>query len=317
MLRIGILGYGNLGKAVEMTAKHREDIKVEGIFSRRKDVMGVYAPMYHTDSLSDFEGRIDVMIVCCGSSRDTPDILPPLAKRFNTVDTYDNHKKMSEYKQRVHRSAASTNHTSVIAFGWDPGLMSLMRLYLCRFIPNSYLNTFWGRGVSQGHTEALKSIDGVIDAIEYTVPREDALTLASLVGHTLDDTDRHRRVCYIACEKGKEDSISDEVLSMPDYFSGYKTELHFVDKKDFLYHKSVKSHRGRIYALGSSGKYRENKHSAMLDLEIGSNPEFTAHIALLGAEVCHALALKARYGAFSVFDIPPSILFSDNESVYL
>ncbi len=194
-------------------------------------------------------------------------------------------------------------------------MLSIIRLYLGILMPNSCVNTFWGRGVSQGHSEALRRINGVIDAVEYTVPREDALTLASLVGHKLDDVDRHRRVCYILAEKGKEDFIREEVLGMPNYFKGYETEIHFVDRADFEYHTVCKSHRGRVYTLSSSGIYRENKHSAFFDIELGSNPELTAYTALVGARACMRLARSEHYGAYTIFDIAPSVLL-DNEASY-
>jgi len=182
-----------------------------------------------------------------------------------------------------------------------------MRLYLGSFIPFCNPNTFWGRGVSQGHSEALSSIDGVKRAVQYTVPKDEALTLASLVGHPIDACDRHKRVCYISAEKNKEDSIMEEVLSMKNYFYGYETELHFVSELDPVFENRSMSHRGRIYALGSSGQYREHKHVAYFDLEIGSNPDLTAHIMLVGARVCNLLSQRGRYGAFSVFDLEPSL----------
>jgi diaminopimelate dehydrogenase len=181
-----------------------------------------------------------------------------------------------------------------------------MRLYFSSFLPNSSVNTFWGRGVSQGHSEALRRIDGVIDAVQYTVPREDALTLASLVSHPLSSAERHRRVCYIVAEKGKEDSITCEVLNMENYFADYEVELHFISAEKMRKYHGAMTHRGRIYALGMSGKYKEVKHSAYLDLDIGSNPDLTASIMLAGARAAHSLSLEKQNGAYTVFDIPPS-----------
>jgi diaminopimelate dehydrogenase len=183
-----------------------------------------------------------------------------------------------------------------------------MRALLSILIPHSAVNTFWGRGISQGHSEALRRIPGVLRAVEYTVPRSDALTLASLVCHKLEDTDRHTRVCYIAAEKGKEDSVKRQVLSMENYFLGYETEVHFIDESDPLFDVATLSHRGRIYAVGKSGVYGENKYSAFFDLELTSNPELTAHIALVGARVGHTLRNEKRYGAYTLLDLPLSVL---------
>lgn len=203
------------------------------------------------------------------------------------------------------KAARSSGHTSLVSVGWDPGFLSLIRLYAASFIPGASVNTFWGRGVSQGHSEAIRRIDGVKRAVQYTVPREDALTLAGLVSHPFSDTDRHKRVCYIVAEKEKEDLITSEILTMENYFSGYETEIRFISDEEFeKYHRS-ESHRGRVYALGSSGRYKEVKHSLYLDLDIGSNPDLTASIMLAGARAVHRLHRESRMGAYSIFDVEP------------
>ena len=307
-MRIGIAGYGNLGIALEIAAGHAKDVEVVGVFTRREArVVTRYAPVFSIEELSRFRGAIDVLAVCYGSSSDLPRCTPEFTEYFNTVDSYDNHNKIEIHKKNVGRIAESTRHTSLVSLGWDPGLLSLFRLYLGGFIPFCTPNTFWGRGVSQGHSEALSRIDGVRRAVQYTVPKDEALTLAGLVGHHIDEHDRHKRVCYIAAEKNKEDLITEEVLSMKNYFYGYETELRFVSENDPVFENRSMSHRGRIYALGSSGEYRENKHVAYFDLEIGSNPDLTAHIMLTGMRVCRLLAERGRYGAFTVFDLEPSL----------
>ncbi len=312
ILRVGIVGYGNLGSAVELLSGAREDVEIVGVFTRRDDVKTRGAPAFGFKELDSFKDNIDVLAVCHGSSQDVPRYVPELLRSFNTVDAYDCHLNIDKYKDDTDRAAKKHGHTAAISFGWDPGLLSVLRLYLDRFIPNSVVNTFWGRGVSQGHSEALRRIDGVVDAVEYTVPRPDAITLASLVSHPLDDVDRHKRVCYIVAEKGKEDFITNEVLSMQNYFYGYETELHFIDESDFKHHKTVHSHRGRIYALGSSGAFKENKHSALFDIDISSNPELTAHIMLEGAIACHKLFKNGKFGAFSILDIAPEMLIGED-----
>ena len=313
-MRIGIAGYGNLGKALERLAKDSPDVELKGIYTRRNknEIKTDGTPIYAVDELYYHTDEIDVLALCYGSSQDLPRLTPKLASFFNTVDTFDNHKMIDEYKRRVDHAAASSGKVSIISLGWDPGLLSLMRLYLSSFLPHSSVNTFWGRGVSQGHSEALRRIDGVKDAVQYTVPKEDALTLASLVSHPLSDTDKHRRVCYIVAEKGKEDYITGEILSMDNYFSGYEVELHFISEAEMRKYHTALSHRGRVYALGTSGKYREVKHSAYLDLDIGSNPDFTASIMLSGLRAAYRLSLEKKNGAYTVFDVPPSYFVSDN-----
>ena len=307
-MRIGIAGYGNLGKALERLANDSPDMELRGIYTRRNknEIETDGTQVYSIDELYYHSDEIDVLALCYGSSRDLPELTPKLARVFNTVDTFDNHAMMEEYKARVNAASIEGGNVSVISLGWDPGFLSLMRLYLSAFLPSASVNTFWGRGVSQGHSEALRRIDGVKDAVQYTVPREDALTLAGLVSHPLSNTDRHRRVCYISAEKGKEDSITREVLSMENYFSGYEVELHFISEDELKKYHSTQSHRGRIYALGMSGRYKEVKHSAYLDLDIGSNPDLTASIMLSAIRAAHRLEKEKKNGAYTVFDVPPS-----------
>ncbi len=307
-MRIGIAGYGNLGRSLERLTNDTPDVEIRGIYTRRNkdEIKTEGTPIYSIDELYYHTDEIDVLALCYGSSRDLPELAPKFAKVFNTVDTFDNHNLISEYKAKVNVASVEGGNVSIISLGWDPGFLSLMRLYLSAFLPNSSVNTFWGRGVSQGHSEALRTIDGVKDAVQYTVPREDALTLAGLVSHSLSNTDRHRRVCYISAEKGKEDSITREVLSMENYFSGYEVELHFISEDELKKYHSTQSHRGRIYALGMSGKYKEIKHSAYLDLDMGSNSDLTAAIMLSAIRAAYRLTKEKKNGAYTVFDVPPS-----------
>ena len=307
-MRIGIVGYGNLGRSFEMLVEREDEIEIVGVFTRRDptDVKTSSAKALPFSALEDYKDKIDVLCLCHGSSRDLPTLAPTLAKHFNTVDTFDKHKEIEKYKLRMNTSAKVSSHTSLVSLGWDPGFLSLIRLYASAFLPSSSVNTFWGRGVSQGHSEAIRRIDGVKRAVQYTVPREDAITLASLVSHPFSDTDRHRRVCYVVAEKEKEDLIKSEILSMKNYFAGYQTEVRFISDDEFEKYHTSPSHRGRIYALGTSGRYREVKHSLYFDLDIGSNPDLTASIMLSGALAVYKLYNEGRFGAYSVFDIPPS-----------
>ena len=307
-MRIGIAGYGNIGRALEGMINENESIELVGVFTRRntEDVQTRGGRVFPYDMLMDFEGEIDVLMLCYGSSSDLPQLAPRLAEHFDTVDTFDNHRMLNEYKRSMNEAAKRGGHRSVISLGWDPGFLSLIRLYSYAFLPNASVNTFWGRGVSQGHGEALRKIDGVKRAIQYTVPREDALTLAGLVAHPLDDVDRHRRVCYVVAEAGKENSITSEILSMENYFAGYETEIHFISDAEFCRYHTSSSHRGRVYALGSSGRYNEVKHGVYFDIDMGSNPDLTATIMLSGTRALGKIKEDGRYGAFSPFDIPPS-----------
>ena len=321
-MRIGIVGYGKLGRSVEMLADTEREIEVVGVFTRRSiaDVHTLGAKVIPLGALSEYQGGIDVLCLCQGSSHDLPHLAPTVAEAFNTVDTYDNHKDAALHKERMDRAARESLHTSLVSLGWDPGFLSLIRLYSASFIPGAVTNTFWGRGVSQGHSEALNRIKGVKKAIQYTVPREDALTLAGLVSHTMSDTDRHRRICYIASEAGCEDYITGEILKMDGYFTGYDVEIHFVSEDELKKYHGAMSHRGRVYSLGKSGRYGEIKHSAYFDLETGSNPDLTASILLSGAYAAHRLSLEKKNGAYTVFDIPPSYfapLNCENVNKYL
>lgn len=321
-MRLGIAGYGNLGRALERLAMQTPDVEVRGVYTRRnKDsVRTGGTTVYSFDEMYYHTDEIDVLALCYGSSADLPKLAPEVAGLFNMVDAFDNHSLIEEYKRRVDIAARTSGKVSVISLGWDPGFLSLMRLYLSAFLPNPSVNTFWGRGVSQGHSEAIRRIAGVRDAIQYTVPKEDALTLASLVSHPLSNVDRHRRVCYIVAEKGKEDTILDEVLGMENYFAGYEVEVHFISEDEMRKYHGTLSHRGRVYALGMSGQYREVKHSLYLDLDIGSNPDLTASIMLAGARAARKLSLENKNGAYTVLDVPPSYfapLKCENVNKYL
>ena len=313
-MRVGIAGYGNIGRALEMMISDTKDVELIGVFSRRnRDALETLgATVYSAADLDFAMDDIDVLLLCYGSSGDLPRLAPHLAELYSTVDSFDNHARIPTYKASMQAAASKGGNVSVISLGWDPGFLSLVRLYAGAFLPHPGVNTFWGRGVSRGHSEALLQIDGVRRAIQYTVPREDALTLASLVSHTLTDTERHRRVCYVVAEEGKEEYITSSVKSMEHYFSGYDTEIHFITESEFSRYHTSQSHRGRLYALGSSGRYREVKHSLYLDLDVGSNPDLTASIMLSGARAALKIKQDGGIGAYTPFDIPPSYFSPQN-----
>ena len=247
-MRVGIAGYGNIGRSLERMLLDAQDMELVGVFTRRdiKEVETLGATVYSAEVLDTERKDIDVLLLCYGSSSDLPILAPRLAAKYSTVDTFDNHTAIADYKRAVDVSARSGGNVSVISIGWDPGFLSLMRLYANAFIPNAGVNTFWGRGVSRGHSEAICRIEGVRRAIQYTVPREDAVTLASLVNHPLSDTDRHRRVCYIVAEEGREEYITSRILTMEHYFLGYETEIHFITDDEFSRYHTMEAHRGRL-----------------------------------------------------------------------
>ena len=307
-MRVGIAGYGNIGRSLLGLVREAEDMDLRGVFTRRskEELELAETAVYPLSLLESERFDIDVLFLCYGSSSDLPVLAPSLARMYNTVDSYDNHSKIDSYKNMMNDAAVSGGNVSVISLGWDPGFLSLLRLYSYAFLPHASVNTFWGRGVSRGHSEALARIEGVRRAIQYTVPCEDALTLASLVSHPLTDTERHRRICYIVAEQGKEEEIRQKVVSMDGYFLGYKTEVNFISEDEFLRYHTSSSHRGRIYALGSSGKYREVKHSLYLDIDMGSNPDLTASIMIAGSRAIAKIKKDGGQGAYTPFDIPPS-----------
>ena len=308
IMRVGIAGYGNIGRSLERMINDESDFDLVGIFTRRdfKSIDASEAKVYPFSDLERGSVEMDALLLCYGSSRDLPTLAPMLAERYSTVDTYDNHRAISDYKLSMDTAARSGGNVSIISIGWDPGFLSLIRLYSYAFLPHASVNTFWGRGVSQGHSEAIRRIAGVRRAIQYTVPREDALTLASLVSHHLTDTERHRRVCYVVADEEREDEIAEQILAMDGYFKDYVTEIHFISDEEFCHYHSSLSHRGRVYALGSSGRYREVKHSLYLDLDVGSNPDFTASIMLAGVRALSKIKKNGGIGAYTPFDIPPS-----------
>ncbi len=317
-MKIGIVGYGNLARSIEILAQDIDDLEICGIFTRREgSVVSKYAPVYSQSELFSGSHTPDVLILTLGSSSDLASTAERLSERYNTVDTFDTHSRISEYKERMNRSALSSGHTALLSFGWDPGLLSLFRLYLSELLPHSAVNTFWGKGVSQGHSEALRRIKGVKDAVEVTVPANYALSLASLVGHILPEGEKHRRLCYISKDSGDEEYIKEEAFKKREYFNKKSTEFFFVTDDDIEKIKSDRSHRGRIYASGRSGVYFENTHRAYFDIEVASNTELTAYIALRAAIICDSLAKEKKHGAFDILDLPPRLFIAENANNYL
>lgn len=312
-MNIGIYGYGNLGRAAELCAIDRSDIHIVSVFTRRSPykVQTFGAPIYGRERICDFVGKIDCMLMCGGSYDDLRTDTPCLAEHFNTVDSFDIHREAAMHRSLVNAVAASHSHTSIVSVGWDPGLLSIFRLYSKAIFPDGVVNTFWGRGVSQGHSEVIRRISGVKHAVQYTVPIQEARELARN-GISLGDDRRHRRECYVVAESGAEESIAAQIKAIPDYFSGYETDVHFISEEEYLREHASMPHRGEAISFSTGGIYKEHVTRASLTLEMDSNPELTASVLLAYAEACVKLHREEKYGAYTPFDIAPAYLLDSD-----
>ncbi len=308
-MNIGIYGYGNLGRAVEISAIDRSDINVVAVFTRRDpDAVRTFgAQAYGREQACTFEGKIDCMLMCGGSYDDLRRDTPEVTRHFNTVDSFDMHSMAAEHLKETDLAAKASEHTSVISVGWDPGLLSLFRLYASAIFPSAKINTFWGRGVSQGHSEVIRRIGGVKRAVQYTVPNPEAVTLARC-GAVLTDTERHKRECYVVADGQNKEEIEKQIKDVPGYFSGYDTEVNFITEDEYIKKHCAMPHRGEAISYNMNGIYKEHLSRASLSLEMDSNPEFTASVMLAYAVACVRLSKEGIYGARTVFDVAPSYL---------
>lgn len=312
-MRIGIYGYGNLGKGVELAARMHEDIELVGIFTRRAPSTVkplTDAKVYGAEELSRFKEEIDCLIVCGGSATDLPVLSPALASDFNLIDSFDTHKNIPVHFEKVNEAAKAGGKLALISAGWDPGLFSLARLYAASILPNGKDYTFWGRGVSQGHSDAIRRIAGVVDARQYTVPIESALASVR-AGENPDLTtgEKHKRECYVVIEEGADAArIENEIKTMPNYFADYDTSVHFVSLEELRRDHSGMPHGGSVIRGGHTGLASENRHTVEFSLKLDSNPEFTASVLVAYARAIVRMHAEGRIGAVSVFDIPPAML---------
>ena len=314
-MNIAIIGYGRLGRAAEVVAEHFSGVRVLGVFTRRAvdSLTTVGAPVYSESSLDRLVSEVDCALVCRGSSADTPAVTPRLAELCCTVDSYDCHGDIARHRSAVDRAARLGGNASLVSVGWDPGLFSLLRIYAAAFMPQGVTNTFWGRGVSQGHSEAIRRIKGVIRAVQYTEPRSEAVTLAES-GVRLSDTERHKRICCVVCDKADEEGIAAEIRSLDGYFCGYETEVNFISEAEFDENHGGARHGGRVLSVGRTGLYRENLARLDFSLALDSNPEFTAGVRLSAAIAAVRLKKEGRHGAYTLADIPPSYLLPRGKS---
>ncbi len=312
-MKIAIYGYGNLGKGVELAALAAPDVTLFGVFTRRdpetlQTVTG--APVYAADTLSSYENEIDVLVICGGSATDLPKMTPSLAEKFNVVDSYDTHASIPSHFAAVDAAAAKGGRTALISAGWDPGLFSIARLYASSVLPNGCDYTFWGRGVSQGHSDAIRRIEGVLDARQYTVPVPEALeSVRRGECPTLSVRQKHTRECFVVAKEGADLSrIEKEIKEMPNYFADYDTTVTFITQEELLRDHSGIPHGGSVIRTGKTGKDLENNHVIEYSLKLDSNPEFTASVLVAYARAIHRMSLRGQYGCKTVFDIAPADL---------
>ncbi len=312
-MKIAIYGYGNLGRGVECAVNTAPDAELFGVFTRRspdsvKTVSG--AAVYHVDDILNYKDDIDVVIICGGSATDLPTMTPDLAKHFNVVDSFDTHAKIPEHFNNVDKVATATKHTALISGGWDPGMFSLNRLYASAVLPDGKDYTFWGKGVSQGHSDAIRRIDGVKDARQYTVPIEEALeAVRSGANPELTIRQKHLRECFVVAENGADTArIENEIKTMPNYFADYDTIVHFISEEELQRDHSGIPHGGFVIRTGKTGVNGENNHIIEYSLKLDSNPEFTASVLVAYARAINKLYSRGDYGCKTVFDIAPADL---------
>ena len=313
-IRIGIFGYGNLGRGVESAITQNEDMELVAVFTRRApDTLKLHSASVPVVSASDvgaWRDKIDVMIICGGSATDLPTQTPAIASLFNCIDSFDTHAKIPEHYARVDEAARKSGKVALISCGWDPGMFSLMRLYFEAALPEGSSYTFWGKGVSQGHSDAVRRIPGVLDARQYTIPVDSALDAVRLgIAPELTTRQKHTRECFVVAEEGADLSrIENEIKTMPNYFADYDTTVHFISAEELKRDHSGIPHGGFVIRSGKSGSLRENTHVAEFSLKLDSNPEFTSSVLVAFARAVARLGAEGMRGARTVFDIPPSYL---------
>lgn len=313
-IRVGIVGYGNLGKGVELAIRSSPDMALAFVATRREPDSIVLKtegiPVYRYKDLALHKDEADVAILCGGSATDLPEQTPELAKLFSVVDSFDTHARIPEHFENVDAAAKAASHAALISVGWDPGMFSLARLYGNCILPNGKDYTFWGRGVSQGHSDAIRRVKGVRDARQYTVPIPEAVE-AVRTGTQPELTTRmkHRRECYVVAEEGADlAEIEREIKSMPNYFADYDTTVTFISEEELKRDHSEIPHGGFVIRSGATGEHDEHKHLIEYSLKLDSNPEFTTNVLVAFARAAVRFAQNGDFGCKTVFDVPPAYL---------
>ena len=314
MTRIGILGYGNLGRGVECAIKQNADMNLVGVFTRRAPetvaILTKEASVYSIEQLEEMKDQIDVLVICGGSATDLPQQTPLFAKSFNVIDSFDTHANIPEHFEAVDKAAQESGHVGLISVGWDPGMFSLNRLYANAILPSGKEYTFWGKGVSQGHSDAIRRITGVVDARQYTIPVQSALdAVRSGSNPELTTRQKHTRECFVVAKEDADlDVITETIVSMPNYFSDYDTTVHFITQEEMDLNHSGIPHGGFVLRSGNTGWEEEHKHLIEYQLTLDSNPEFTASVLVAYARALHRLYEEGKRGSLTVFDVAPSYL---------
>ncbi len=313
MIRVGIAGYGNLGRGVECAISKSDDMELVGVFSRRdpstvKTVTDV--AVFSMDEIESKKDDIDVLILCGGSANDLPTQTPEMAKYFNVIDSFDTHAKIPEHFANVDKACQENGHIGIISVGWDPGMFSLNRLYAQAILPNGKDYTFWGKGVSQGHSDAIRRIEGVLDARQYTIPVEAALeSVRKGENPELTTREKHTRECFVVAAEGADlDKIENDIKTMPNYFADYDTTVHFISQEELDRDHAGIPHGGVVLRSGSTGFNNENKHVIEYKLTLDSNPEFTSSVLIAYARAAFRLQQEGQKGCKTVFDIAPAYL---------
>ncbi len=314
MIRIGIFGYGNLGRGVECAIAQNKDMSLVAVFTRRDpktvSLINKEVGVYHVDDVLSFKDKIDVMILCGGSAKDLPEQTPYLAEHFCVIDSFDTHAKIPEHFENVDRVSKKAGNVAMISVGWDPGMFSLNRLMAGCILVDGADYTFWGKGVSQGHSDAIRRIEGVLDAKQYTIPVDSALErVRNGENPTLTTREKHTRECFVVAKEGADLArIENEIKTMPNYFADYDTTVHFITKEELDRDHSGIPHGGVVIRSGKTGKNLENTHIIEYKLRLDSNPEFTASVIVAYARATYRMKKEGMSGCKTVFDVPPAYL---------
>ena len=317
-IRVGILGYGNLGRGVECAVKHNPDMELKAVFTRRNpdslSILTEGAKVCRAEDVLSMKDQIDVMILCGGSATDLPGQTPEMAAHFNVIDSFDTHANIPRHFEAVDKAAKESGHVGIISVGWDPGMFSLNRLYANAILPGGSDYTFWGKGVSQGHSDAIRRIEGVKDARQYTIPVESALeAVRSGSSPELTTREKHTRECFVVAEEGADQAkIENEIKTMPNYFSDYDTTVHFITEEELKRDHNRLPHGGFVLRSGKTGWNKENHHIIEYSLKLDSNPEFTSSIIVAYARAAYKMNQEGQKGCKTVFDVAPAYLSAES-----
>ena len=316
MIRIGIVGYGNLAKGAECAIRQNPDMRLCAVFTRRNpesvQILTPNVPVVHMDAITQWKEQLDVLLLCGGSATDLPAMTPALAKDFNVIDSFDTHANIPAHYAAVDAAAAQSGHIAFISVGWDPGLFSINRLYSAAVLPEGKDYTFWGKGVSQGHSDAVRRLPGVVDCRQYTIPVEQAMdAVRSGADPVLTTREKHKRYCYVVAQEGADKAaIETAIKTMPNYFADYDTTVEFITAEELKRNHSGLPHGGSVIRSGVTGRNKENRQTIEYKLTLDSNPEFTASMLVATARAAMKMYSRGERGCKTVFDIAPADLSS-------